>query len=344
MNSPLISVVLPVYNGADYIRDAIESALSQTRPPSELVIVNDASTDGTADVIRLFESHPLVRTHTLSERVIAPVTWNAAIRRSTGQYFVILAHDDRLKPRFLESAAKVLEREPDVGLLVTGYTVIDSKGAVLEDRPVKSGRLLGRTTFEDLFDEFVNGSGMYFCDTGSVIARSSFDQIGGFDEAFRGGVYDYDFYLRLAAATRVYGLAEPLADYRVHSSNMSADLHRDDKGDADHLFGKLTQLAGMSDRQLRELARNIARFEFNRYTRAVRAPSATVDDMVRAREAVRQRLLGWSRSASPYSKEIHLAPPRIRTRLAWEAGRFRVGLALMHAAVRAFARQRGTWQ
>jgi glycosyltransferase involved in cell wall biosynthesis len=342
-SAPPIAIVMPVFNGQPYLADAIESALAQTSPAEQIIILNDASTDDTAATIDRYRGHPLVRIETLTERLIAPAAWNYAVRLCSCPYFVILAHDDRLHPDFLAQTGAVLAKSPETGFVLTGYTVINSSGQNIEDRPITRAGLLGPTPFEALFQEMVVDAGMYFCDTGTVVARSAFDAIGGFDERFRGGVYDYDFYLRLSAATPTFALGQCLVDYRIHASNMSADLHRDDKGDADVLFAKIPNLTGLNDWQKRQLARNLWAFEFNHFTRAVRAPNATVKDMRLAREMVAARLARWMTSGSPFAAEVQTSPPRLRTRLAWWLGRWSIGLRLMHAAAN-LVQDRGGWK
>src|SRR4051812_46622539 len=91
---PSIAVVIPVYKGEAYLAGAIASALAQPHPPSAIVVLDDASPDGTADVIDRYRDHPLVSAHRLATRVPAPAAWNRVIRLSTARHFVVLAHDD----------------------------------------------------------------------------------------------------------------------------------------------------------------------------------------------------------------------------------------------------------
>jgi glycosyltransferase involved in cell wall biosynthesis len=340
---PRISIVIPVYNGAAFLRDAIDSALSQTRPADEILILDDASTDDTPKILASLPAHPLIRIERLPERLIAPAAWNAAIRMSRGSHFIILAHDDRLHPDFVARTYQVVQANPEAGFVLSGYDVIDETGNKTETRPIEVPRLIGPTRFDDFIDEIVNVRGMYFCDTGSLVSRSAFDAINGFDERFRGGVYDYDFYIRLAGATSTFGIADALADYRIHSSNMSADLHRDDKGDGDILFGKLAQLSALSESQRRDLAIAMSGFEFSRFTRTARSNRASADDVRLARNAVRDRLKRWATSDSACAKYVRQSPPRFRTRLAWTLGGSTAGIQLLRLASRMASWKKGRW-
>jgi len=338
-----IAIVIPVYNGAAYLDRAIQSAINQTIQPAEIAITDDASTDDTAKVIEKYSNHPLVRIQRLTERVIAPIAWNKAIRFSSAPYFVILAHDDLLHPTFIEEAEKAFASAPDTGLIAVGYRVIEEDDRVKEERPIRLPQLIGPTRFEDLFNEFVVGGGMYFCDSGSVIARSAFDQINGFDERFKGGVYDFDFYLRLASVAPAFGIAACLADYRVHASNMSADLHRDDKGDGNVMFSKMQEYTQFSAEQKRLLVRNISNFQFQHFTRAVRAASLNVPQVLEARKRVADRLDRWARSGSPYAPFVLQTPQRISARVAWVLGSTAIGISLLRRITRLMSRNRSRW-
>jgi glycosyltransferase involved in cell wall biosynthesis len=338
-----IAIVIPVYNGAEYLERAIQSAINQTLPAAEIVITDDASADATASVIEKYLSHPLVRVQRLAERVIAPVAWNKAIRSSTAPYFVILAHDDLLLPTFIADAENALAKAPETGLVVTGYRVIDETDRVTAERPLPHAQLTGKTTFADFFAELVVGGGMYFCDTGSVIARSAFEKINGFDERFKGGVYDFDFYLRLAAATPVFGIKPCLADYRVHGSNMSADLHRDDKGDGDVLFLKLGEYTQFTIDQKRLLVRNISNFQFQHYTRAVRSTKLSAEEIRAARALVAARLEHWARSGTPYAPFVLQWPARISGRIAWILGASGLGIVLLRFLIKNLGGKQSRW-
>jgi glycosyltransferase involved in cell wall biosynthesis len=334
-----ISIVIPVYNGQAYLERAIESALGQTRPPSEIVIADDASTDGTPQIINRYENHPLVRVLRLPDRVPAAAAWNKAIRFSTAPYFCVLAHDDLLHPDFIAEVERSIDAHPRAGLIVAGYRIIDAAGRVLSDRPIiGNARLIGPTRFDDFFQEVVAGGGMYFCDTGSVIARTAFDRIQGFDERFQGGVYDFDFFLRLATAAPVFGIANCLADYRIHASNMSAGLERDDKGDGDVLFSKLSEFTAFSTDQKRLLVRNMSNFQFQHFTRTVVAGDASLREILDARSRVAARLRRWAASDSPFSRDVLRKPPRFNARLAWFLGGSIPGVAFLRMLTRIIAR------
>ncbi len=153
---PLVSIGLPVYNGENFIRQAIESVLSQSYNNLELVISDNGSIDGTPEICRSFaEKDKRIRVHTFDRNCGASRNYNKTFELSTGKYFRWLAHDDMLAPGSLESAVEVLESDPSVILCGSAkrnlnadneeIDTVNFKGLHLADEnPVERYRLLLR--------------------------------------------------------------------------------------------------------------------------------------------------------------------------------------------------------
>ena len=126
---PLVSIGLPVYNGANYLRHAIDSILAQTYRDLELIISDNASTDGTAAICQEAAARDArVRVVRNAENIGAAGNYNAVFHASRGAYFKWAAHDDVLEPTFVERAVDVLERNPDVVLCSARTKKIDVAG------------------------------------------------------------------------------------------------------------------------------------------------------------------------------------------------------------------------
>lgn len=125
-SSPTVSFGLPVYNGANFIEQAIDSILGQTYEDFELVISDNASTDETPEICRLFAKRDeRVRYMPVDENRGANPNYNRVFRHSTGRYFKWAAHDDVLEPTFLERCVERLEADPDLSLVHTDTVLID---------------------------------------------------------------------------------------------------------------------------------------------------------------------------------------------------------------------------
>jgi glycosyltransferase involved in cell wall biosynthesis len=129
---PLVSIGLPVYNGANYVAKAIDSVLAQTLGDFELIICDNASTDETQAICEDYARRdPRVRYFRNERNVGAGPNYDLTFHRSRGAYFKWLAHDDAIAPSFLERAVGCLERNPDAVLCCTGVTEIGPEGEIL---------------------------------------------------------------------------------------------------------------------------------------------------------------------------------------------------------------------
>jgi hypothetical protein len=221
--------------------------------------------------------------------------------------------------------------------VITGYDLIDTSGAFVKTVPIREPHLLGKTPFDVFFHELVVVQGMYFQPTCCVVARQAFESVGGFDERFY-AAYDWDFYIRVAGITTVYGMDERLVDYRMHPANTSTEVFHHDKGDCEVVFNKLPTYAGLDERQRQQLARNVSLFQFNYVTRAIHCERFSSSAVQAKRREVRDRLSRWVFADSPYSRYVRTRPARLRQRLAWDLSATTAGVSVLRAAIRMAAR------
>jgi glycosyltransferase involved in cell wall biosynthesis len=125
---PLVSVVIPCYNQADFLAEAIESALAQTHSPIEVLVVNDGSMDRTAEVAARF---PSVR-YIDRENGGAPRARNDGLRACSGELVLFLDADDRLLPDAVRRGVSALESHPEWALVTGHVRRIDGSGAVVD--------------------------------------------------------------------------------------------------------------------------------------------------------------------------------------------------------------------
>lgn len=127
-----VAIGLPVYNGADYLPNAIESILAQTFGEFELLISDNASDDATEDVCRNYAQHDCrIRYARQARNIGAAANHNFVVRQTESQYFKWAAHDDLLEPRFLEVSVEALDRQPGVVLASPASDLIDEQGQIL---------------------------------------------------------------------------------------------------------------------------------------------------------------------------------------------------------------------
>lgn len=134
------SIVIPACNGERYLKLAIESTLNQTRPADEIVVVDDASTDGTEAICHLYELAVHIR-YFFNERSTGFVdAWNRAIAKGSGDFATILQQDDLLHQEYIETIEKVLISHPQVRHLYTGCNYIDERGKLIRTTPTPHSR------------------------------------------------------------------------------------------------------------------------------------------------------------------------------------------------------------
>lgn len=211
-----VSVVIPLYNHANYIESTIDSILGQTVCPKEVIIIDDGSSDKSFDIAKkrcsagrnfILWSKPNEGAHH---------TINAGIYRSTSSFIAILNSDDIYHPKRLEICLDLLERNPDVQLLCTGISFIDNLGKQVVNTWYDSALQYYRDN-PDLALALINGN-FLMTTSNFVIRRSAFEKIGYFKN-FR-YAHDLDFLLRLLAhGEKICIDPRPFLKYRIHSSN-----------------------------------------------------------------------------------------------------------------------------
>jgi GT2 family glycosyltransferase len=207
-NTARVSVVIPTYNHARFLGEAIGSALGQTIAPAEVIVVDDGSTDHPERVTGQFAEVRLIRQ---DNRGLAAAR-NTGLRASAGEYIVFLDADDRLLPRALEVNLRQFAERPDCGFVYGGHRHIDTKGALETEIPFRAS---GEDAYATLLSQnciSMHATVMY--------RRERLESVGGFDTRFR-ACEDYDVYLRMARLFPVACDPESLAEYRQHGANMT---------------------------------------------------------------------------------------------------------------------------
>jgi glycosyltransferase involved in cell wall biosynthesis len=331
-----VAVAIPVYNGADYLSQAMRSAVDQSAKPAEISIVDDASTDQTPAVIQDFSNDPMIRCHRLPQRVPAPAAWNAAVRSTSASHLVVLAHDDILDPAFCQEAQRVIDSVADADLIAFGHLDITADGQSRQVHSMReSGLPIGAVLNRDQFLDRFCSSGQFFLPSAVVMSRRIFDLVGGFDERLK-VAYDWDFYLRAAAeGAKILLHEQVLCRYRLHAAQSVQAFTRKDNGDNSIIFEKLTALRRtLSARHLRMLADGMCDFMRQMVSRAVRDPAVPVDQVLDLRESVSRTMKNWQQSALPQASLIRVSPAKLKQRIAWELMGSRAGVLLIRRLLR----------
>ena len=211
---PLVSVILPVYNGSRWLNDAIESVLKQTYKKLELLIVDDGSTDDSKVIINTYAQDK--RLHYIYQQNKG---FSAAINRgifeSKGDLVGFIGQDDIWLPRKLEIQLLFFAKDPELGLLHSNYLCIDSFGEFLNERVIKIPLLLNRNKLiAKLFLENFIGFETV------LVKKNCLVSAGTFDERMI-GFSDHDMWLRLAGFSKIRYVNATLVKKRLHKSQVT---------------------------------------------------------------------------------------------------------------------------
>ena len=211
---PTFSIVIPAYQAAAFIGDAVGSALAQTLAPVDVIVCNDGSTDDLAGALAPYRGAITLIDKENGGEASAK---NAGVAAARGEYVAILDADDVFLPRRLEALAELATARPDLDLLNTdSFVVVD--GTVVRRCYDSSFRFevddQRRAILRTNFLPFV------------AVRRAAYLAVGGFDETLR-RVPDWDCWLRMIVGGAQAGLVdEPLAEYRLRATNITADRLR----------------------------------------------------------------------------------------------------------------------
>ncbi len=226
MESADISVVIPAYNEAERLPEAVESAQAQTLAPREIIVVDDGSSDGTAAVAR-----DLGVTVISQENRGLPGARNTGIHAAQGTWIALLDSDDIWEPEKLEKQWAAIQACPEAALVACDYRQFTDAGDVVHpsflsqpgryERAEKQPVGEGVSRIDAPGDNFLRG-GYFLIPSATVFARETALAVGLFNESLR-YVEDVEFFLRILSRGPLVMVESVLLNYRVHESNMSND-------------------------------------------------------------------------------------------------------------------------
>ncbi len=234
MNNPVISIVLPTYNGSKYIRQSIDSCLNQTYRNFELIIVNDCSTDETPAIIEEYarKDERVKIIHNQFNKQL-PVSLNTGFSAALGQYHTWTSDDNYYAPNALEVLLNEIKKDEQIDLVYTNYTIIDD-----------NNRSSGTRTFNNIYDSFTDWLGCGAC---FLYKEIVYKKNNGYNpSAFL--IEDYDFFMRAFLQFNFkYHNAYDLYYYREHITSLTTT-----QGDNVNYIGKI-----MVERQLPKLEKKL---------------------------------------------------------------------------------------
>jgi len=268
---PLVSVIIPVYNQEKYIQECVESVINQDYKKIEIIVVDDGSTDGTADILKSFgDQIKYIR----QENQGPAASVNTGIKTSKGSLICWFGSDDVYMTNKISEQVDFLLKEPSISIAYSDYIMIDSNGSKLMDVqvPYPPFEQFARSL---LIRNFINGSTV-------IMRKECIDAVGDYDETLRADP-DGDMWFRMLKHGYRFGhISKPLVKYRWHSSNVSKDqeLMRECKDKVrlkvlsgftpNELFGDIISAGGSLEKSYEEMALHLFRnFNFRAAEKAL---------------------------------------------------------------------------
>jgi hypothetical protein len=209
--TPLVSIVLPTYNGARYLKDAIESCLCQTYQNWELIVVDDASSDDTPRCIAAYAARDRrIQTVRNTQNKKLPGSLNTGFSRAHGSFLTWTSDDNCYRPDALREMVDCLLADPSVDIVYASYSLIDERGSLLP----RSGSAPCAGAWQEL--PCRNTVGACF-----LYRQDVHQQLGGYAEDLH-LVEDYDFWLRASTRFRLAWLNKDLYLYRWHEGSLTS--------------------------------------------------------------------------------------------------------------------------
>lgn len=207
---PLVSVIIPCFNQARFLGEALEGVLRQTYKNIEIVVVDDGSSDNTAEVASAYPAVRLIR----QKNQGVSTARNIGVRKSQGEYLVFLDADDCLRPQAIEINMGYMQAHPECGGVAGRVIKVDSDGVPV---PMKQLPRVEKAYYPDLLADDRTGA-----PAAAMFRRSIFESVGGFDTSLK-SAEDFDLYLRITRQAPILYHDTIIAEYRKYETSKSAN-------------------------------------------------------------------------------------------------------------------------
>ena len=224
MTKITFSIVIPVHNGERFLRSSISSALGQSREADEIIVVDDASKDGAADIARSSEFKSRIK-YFFNEHPSGFVdAWNRAVSKATGDFVTILHQDDLLHPKYLEHTMNAIVQHPSMRHFYSACNYIDASGIVIKEPPLPHSLEPVLYSGKDYAHNYLKGvlsnNHIHRCPGVTTSKSLLMNECTYRKEA--GHIADDDFFYRVGRYTDVVGISSPLASFRSHADSETA--------------------------------------------------------------------------------------------------------------------------
>lgn len=204
---PKVSVIIPSFNHARYIRECVESVLSQSYPEIEIVIIDDGSTDETIDILEEYGDRIRLIRQIRGRQARAR---NIGLKESSGEWIAFLDSDDRYLPSRIEDSVAAVLNDPTIDLVWGDFRIINANGRVIQE-------IRWAPSQPDFRLELISGNPI--CNASVTVKREALCELKGFDERVPRACDGLAWYRLAARGKRFAHVPRILLDYRIHNKN-----------------------------------------------------------------------------------------------------------------------------
>ncbi len=256
--SLLVSIIIPVYNGSNYMREAIDSALAQTYKNIEIIVVNDGSTDDTEQIAKSYGDK--IRYYKKENGGVATAL-NFAIKKSKGEYISWLSHDDMYYPEKIEKQIEELSRldkeKKENTIVYSNYSLVNEKSEITSVQSFQKSHDIQKLNYSlyPILKGLIHGCTL-------LIPKKCFDQVGYFDEKLK-TTQDYDLWFRMFPQYDLIFIEDLLVKSRWHNKQGSKIISGVAK-EADELWIKM--IMGLSEEEMIVISGSVVNFYIDMYS------------------------------------------------------------------------------
>jgi glycosyltransferase involved in cell wall biosynthesis len=207
------SIILPVRNGGEYVKECVNSILSQTTQDFSLEVLDNCSSDGTAEWISSLKD-PRISIHYSSKSLTIEENWSRIISIPKNEFITLIGHDDILDTNYLEVMDRLIAKHPSASLYQAHFRYIDSKGAII--KPCKP---MDEVQSASEFLAFFLASSIDTMGTGFMMRSKDYDEVGGIPPRYPNLLFaDFELFINLSLKGYKATAAEETFAFRLHQS------------------------------------------------------------------------------------------------------------------------------
>lgn len=221
---PLVSICIPTYNCAKFLKDCLDSIVNQTYPNKEIIVCDNASTDNTEEIIKEYIEKHNIRYYRNARNIGAEANFSKCIQLAIGEYIAIFHSDDLYMVNMVQKQVQAFESNPSIGAVFAGANVINSHGKIIGESklPIKL-RNKRSYYFPEIFLSIMSNLNFLICPS-AMVRSKIYKELASFDGDRFGTSADLDMWFRILERYPIAILNEKLMNYRTSDTHGSFQL------------------------------------------------------------------------------------------------------------------------